>query len=55
MIRMSLNLDSELLQVLVILDVVRNGLLDDLCALLAVLLDPLGVELLVGLLGFLLQ
>ena len=39
---------------LVVLDIVCNGLLDDLGSFLAVLLGPLGVKLLVALLGLLL-
>lgn len=39
---------------LVVLDIVCNGLLDDLGSFLAILLGPLGVKLLFALLGFLL-
>ena len=41
--------DGEFLHVLVIGDIVIDRLLDDFCALLAVLFDPLGVQLLVRL------
>jgi hypothetical protein len=40
--------------VLVVLDIVCNGLLNDLGSFLAILLGPLGVELLIALLGLLL-
>jgi len=52
---MSLNLDGELLQVLVIGDVGGNGIADDIGGLFAISLLPLGVELLVGLGDFLLR
>lgn len=53
--RSTLYLDGKLLHVLVILDVVCNGLLDNLGSFLAVLFGPLGVKLFVALLGLLLR
>lgn len=50
-----LDLDGELLHVLVVGDIVINRLLDGLRALLAVLFNPVAIELLVALLCFLLQ
>lgn len=52
--RRHLYLDGELLHVLVVLDIVCNGLLDDLGSFLAVFLGPLSIKLLFALVSFLL-
>lgn len=44
-----LNLDCELLHVLVVLDIVLDCLLDDLCSVLSVLLGPFSEQLFVSL------
>ena len=51
---MILDLDSELLQILVVLQVLIDSLADELGTLLSVLLFPRGVVLLVSRLSFLL-
>lgn len=48
-------LDGELLQVLVIGDIGRDGVTDDIGRLLAIRLLPLSIQLLVGLGDFLLR
>ena len=51
---MVLDLDSELLQIFVVLQVLIDSLADELGTLLSVLLSPCGVVLLVGRLSLLL-
>ena len=51
----SLDLDSELLQVLVGLNVIRDCLLDHISGLLTILLNPISIELVVALRSALLQ
>jgi hypothetical protein len=51
---MVLDLDSKLLQIFIVLQVLVDSFADELGALLSVLLFPCGVVLLVGRLSFLL-
>jgi hypothetical protein len=50
----SLDLDSKLLQVLIMLNVGGNSVTNDFCAFFTILLSPLGKELLIRLGRFLL-